>query len=269
MDARMGSNINGPSLIRVPDWVPNRLGRYYLYFAAHRGTYIRLAYADDLQGPWRIHEPGALSLADSLFHDHVASPDVHADNERRELRMYYHGVVRDDVQMTRVATSRDGLQFSARDELLGNSYFRVFRWRGAYYALAMPGVFYRSDDGLSDFRKGPALFSERMRHSAVHVAGDMLQVFYSNAGDCPERILLSEIDLRPDWLAWTATPAMTVLEPEAPYEGGDLPLEPSQRGEIDVPARQLRDPAIYTEEGRTFLIYAVAGERGLALAELR
>ena len=26
MDSRMGSNINGPSLIRVPEWLPNPLG---------------------------------------------------------------------------------------------------------------------------------------------------------------------------------------------------------------------------------------------------
>ena len=135
-------------------------------------------------------------------------------------------------------------------------------------ALAMPGVMYRSEDGMADFRDGPTLFSERMRHSAVRVAGETLHVFYTNAGDCPERILFSEIDLRPDWTSWTATPPATVLEPEVAYEGGDLPLVPSQRGEIDVPVRQLRDPAIYMEAGRTFLVYAVAGERGLALAEL-
>ena len=28
MDDRMGSNINGPALVRVPDWVSDRLGRY-------------------------------------------------------------------------------------------------------------------------------------------------------------------------------------------------------------------------------------------------
>ena len=33
MDGRMGGNINGPSLIRVPDWLADPLGRYYLYFA--------------------------------------------------------------------------------------------------------------------------------------------------------------------------------------------------------------------------------------------
>ena len=42
MDAMMGDNINGPSLIRVPDWIDNPLGRYYLYFANHKGRYIRL-----------------------------------------------------------------------------------------------------------------------------------------------------------------------------------------------------------------------------------
>ena len=44
-------NINGPSVIRVPDWVENPLGAYYLYFAHHKGSYLRLAYADDLAGP--------------------------------------------------------------------------------------------------------------------------------------------------------------------------------------------------------------------------
>ena len=62
MDARMGANVQGPSLIRVPDWVKNPLGRYYLYFADHKGSYIRLAVADAVEGPWRMHEPGALPL---------------------------------------------------------------------------------------------------------------------------------------------------------------------------------------------------------------
>ncbi len=31
---------------------------------------------------------------------------------------------------------------------------------------------------------------------------------------------------------------------------------------------QLRDPAIYEEDGRVYLLYAVAGESGIAIAEL-
>ena len=49
-----GQNINGPSLVRVPDWVEKPLGKYYLYFAHHDGRYIRLAYADDLHGAYSM-----------------------------------------------------------------------------------------------------------------------------------------------------------------------------------------------------------------------
>src|SRR5438874_4243800 len=83
MDARMGDNVNGPSLIRVPEWVERRLGSYYLYFAHHRGRYIRLAYADRLEGPWQTYQPGVLDLADSYFEHHIASPDVLVEEERR------------------------------------------------------------------------------------------------------------------------------------------------------------------------------------------
>ena len=55
---RIGENINGPSVIRVPDWVEDPLGRYYCYFAHHAGSFIRLAYADDMAGPWEIYDPG-------------------------------------------------------------------------------------------------------------------------------------------------------------------------------------------------------------------
>jgi hypothetical protein len=91
LDRRLGGNINGPSLIRVPDWTPNPLGRYYLYFAHHQGTFLRLAYADRLAEPWTIHAPGVLDLAESFFDQHIASPNVHVDHARREIRLYYHG----------------------------------------------------------------------------------------------------------------------------------------------------------------------------------
>ena len=104
MDRWMGRNINGPSAIETPDWLPNRLGRYYLYFAHHLGSYIRLAYADRPEGPWLTYEDGVLDVKQSHFLDHIASPDVHVDNERREIRMYFHGVCETDpavLQKTR------------------------------------------------------------------------------------------------------------------------------------------------------------------------
>jgi hypothetical protein len=58
-------NINGPSVILVPDWVERPLGRYYMYFAHHKGSYIRLAVADDPTGPWTVYDPGVLRLEDT------------------------------------------------------------------------------------------------------------------------------------------------------------------------------------------------------------
>src|SRR4051812_27614106 len=83
-------NINGPSVIRVPSWINRPLGRYYMYFAHHMGHFIRLAYADQLTGPWKIYEPGVLPVSETAFfrpqpdppenlenfYTHVASPEM-------------------------------------------------------------------------------------------------------------------------------------------------------------------------------------------------
>lgn len=284
LDARIGSNINGPSLIRVPEWLPNPLGRYYLYFAHHQGEFIRLAYADDLAGPWQIYGPGTLQLEQTPCHGHIASPDVHVDEENRRIIMYYHGPVLDPAaakaeavtqrfptlggQRSFVATSSDGINFTSAHEILGSSYFRVFRWQEYVYALGMPGIFYRSRDGFTQFEQGPILFTPAMRHSALWRQADTLWVFYSNAGDRPEHILAAQIQLTANWHHWLPSSPISVVMPETLYEGSDLPLEPSARGAIHQRVRQLRDPAIFAEGERIYLLYSIAGENGLAIAEL-
>jgi hypothetical protein len=87
-------------------------------------------------------------------------------------------------------------------------------------------------------------------------------------GEAPERILHATIDLAGDWTTWRETAPVEVLRPARPWEGADLPVEPSRRGSVDVPVNQLRDPAVYEEEGRVYLLYSVAGERGIALARV-
>src|SRR5262249_9927292 len=64
----LGDNVNGPAIIRVPSWVEHPLGRYYMYFAHHMGTQIRLAYADAITGPWHVYEPGVLEGKDTAFY---------------------------------------------------------------------------------------------------------------------------------------------------------------------------------------------------------
>ena len=301
----IGRNIQGPSLIRVPDWVPDPLGAYYLYFADHKGSYIRLAYADDLLGPWRVHPPGSLQIEKSHFPSepppvdrlkleqaaaqraatlggnrlphslekeftatHIASPDVHVDNENRRIVMYFHGLEGFGRQVSRVALSTDGIDFQARPEILGRTYLRVFRHGGATYGIAMPGQVYRSRDGLSNFEPGPLLFNPDMRHCALLKRGSRLYVFWTQVGHAPERILLSLIDLSKPWEEWWETDPVDVLRPERAWEGAGEPVRPSIRSVAYGPVNQLRDPAIFEEDQRVFLLYAVAGESGIAIAEV-
>ncbi|CAN0505430.1 unnamed protein product, partial [Discosporangium mesarthrocarpum] len=157
MDTRMGDNINGPSLIKAPAWLPTPPGRDLLYFADHKGAYLRLAFSGTLAGPWTMYSPGCLDLDASLFptdllpegarpdwvkessqwyYPHIASPDVHVDDETQEVRMYFHGMLTTGEQMTRVARSNDGLHFQVEPDLLGPPYFRVFKHEDWHYALA-------------------------------------------------------------------------------------------------------------------------------------
>lgn len=294
--AELENNINGPSLIRVPEWVTHPLGRYYLYFAHHAGRSIRMAFADRLDGPWMLYPGGVLQLADSHFpttppveedlhpitkrliaqgidgtYPHIASPDAIIDEEEKIIRLYYHGRLADGQQMTRVATSTDGLIFLAQPEILGRPYMRLFQYAEAWYGLAMPGLLYRSADGLTGFERGKNLFEGYTpRHFAVHKEGNRLLIFWTEIGDAPEQIKLSVLRLDGSWQDWQLeNEVKSIRKPERGWEGSELPNIPSRGGAIYEAVNQLRDPAIYKEDGRLFLAYAIAGEQGIGIGELR
>jgi hypothetical protein len=304
--ASLGDNINGPTVIRVPPWVERPLGRYYMYFAHHMGAYIRLAYADAIEGPWKIYEPGVLNVRDTAFfrpqpdppenlenfYTHVASPEVEVDRERQRLVLWFHGwwtegtmwpvgepVAREWArrngysQYTQAATSSDGVHFAMHPGITKAPYLRVFRSNGALYGMGRLGRLLRSTDPLSAFETGPNPFragpyANRVRHVALFQRAGLMHVFFSAIGDAPERILMSTMSISGDWNTWTASPPVDVLQPAAPYECATLPNAPSEAGDVKGPVRQMHDPAIFEEGGRTFLFYSFCGEQGIAAAEL-
>lgn len=178
-----GANINGPSLIRVPDWIPpayraHPTALYYLYFAHHRGDYIRLAWAKDLAGPWHLVNTGlgvpvgargvldlgpsdSIPLAHGLtIEEHIASPDVFVDDRARRIVMFFHAPVDAPSyldQRTLVATSADGLDFNGAIEpaMLGKSYFRVFPFGEELFALGFRGSVYRAPDPSAPWTPAP------------------------------------------------------------------------------------------------------------------
>lgn len=304
--ASLGGNVNGATVVRVPAWVQRPLGRYYMYFANHMGESIRLAYADGPEGPWRIYEPGVLHVRDTAlyreqpdppgaladFYTHVASPEIFVDTEQQRFVLWVHGWwtngerwpstlaearqwarARGYAQFTQAAVSTDGLHFTVQPAITRTSYIRVFRRGGAYFGVSRLGLLSRSTDPLASFETGQSLFAGtafagRVRHVAIVPRGDVLHVWFTAIGDAPERVFHTTVDVRGDWTTWKAGAATEVIRPEASYECAELPNVPSEGGDIDGPARQIRDPFVYTENDRAWLYYAVCGEQGIAAAEI-
>ena len=303
----LGDNVNGPSIICVPSWIPHPLGRYYAYFGHHKGQFIRLAYADVITGPWKIFEPGVVPVGETAFfrpqpdppdgptdqfYTHVASPEIYVDEAHKRLVVWTHGWWTDNQrwplgavqarawarrngygQFTQPGESVDGLHFTLHPAITRVSYLRVFRHDGYLYGMARLGLLLRSTDPLASFEVGSNPFAggpyaDRVRHVATVLRGRTLFVFFTGIGDAPERIMLSTIDLAGDWQSWKASAPVELLRPDAPYECPDLPNVPSAAGEIEGRARQLRDPGIFEDAGKTFLFYSICGEQGLAAAEL-
>jgi len=290
---QLDGNANGPALIKVPDWVKNPLAQYCLYFAHHEGRSIRLAYANHITGPWTLSKTPALTLSESLFpvepskytelneqikqdiangddgnYPHIASPDVIIDETSQLIRLYYHGRLEDGTQATRVAISTDGLNFVAQPEVLGLAYFRMFKQGEYHYAMAMPGVLYRSRDGLTNFEVGPTITGQAIRHFAFLQQGNNWSIFWTRVGDTPERILCSALLTTENWQYWKLGPDTEIHRPQKDWEGNNQPLIPSKYGSVMQAVNQLRDPAVYTEDGRIYLLYSTAGEQGIAIGEL-
>ena len=302
----LGDNVNGPTVVRVPEWVDRPLGKYYMYFANHMGTFVRLAYAPAVSGPWKVHEPGVLDVHDTAFfreqpdpvetredfYTHVASPEILFDAAARRIVIWTHGwwtrgerwpVKPADArtwarangygQYTQSAVSNDGLHFTVQPAVTKTSYLRVFARGSSYFGVSRLGLVSRASNPLDEFVPGPNVFrgtafAGRVRHVALVVRNNRLLVFFTAIGDAPERVYMSSVDLVADWQAWHASAFTEVLAPETAYECVDLPNVPSEGGDISAPAKQIRDPFVFEDEGRAFLFYSTCGEQGIAAAEI-
>ncbi len=275
-------NINGPCLIRMPDWATRALGRYHLYFGHHSGKFLRLAYADQIEGPWRIHGPGVLSSTQGGFGGlekpgHIASPDLHINHEKKRIELFCHGVTireKGRSHLSRMLWSEDGLNFQEASCEIAPTYLRMFEVRGQRYGIAKaqdgtsPQVLLRWRGWGEPLEVGPS-FGYGIRHVAVQVEGDQLLLFYSRAETDPESILFSTLSLQGDWQSWpdSMRDEQLLLQPERDYEGIHYPRAQS-KSQAQTQVCQLRDPFFFREKGRNYLLYSVAGEMGLALAEV-
>ncbi|MWG35015.1 hypothetical protein [Halomarina oriensis] len=121
-DDRIGANVDGPSVVGIPDWVADPLGRYYCYFAHHESTHqtrvrgrparpvagLHARHAAPRRGPVR----GSRRLAGR------------ARQPRRTAIQALLLRLPGGKQETDVAVSDDGLEFAPLDRILGETYFQ-------------------------------------------------------------------------------------------------------------------------------------------------
>ncbi|MDJ0638553.1 MAG: hypothetical protein QNJ20_06945 [Paracoccaceae bacterium] len=285
----IGQNTNGPCVVRVPEWVTNPLARFYMYFAHHTGTYIRMAVSDDLLGPWRVVDTPPLHLSETRFAQepvthqtatgdvvtepaHIASPDVHILEESRQIVMLFHGLNEDGNQTTGIATSTDGATFSTEgfETDVAPPYLRLCSVGGRFIGVSWGGQIFTSDSPFGPFEKGPPLLERPNgpglipRHPALVWRNNRLHCFYSLIGDCPERIWHVAAKPGVTWDDWQLGEPHTLLAPEVEWEGSELPKFPSRIGAATKIENALRDPFVCENH----IFYVGGGESCIAAAHL-
>ena len=192
--------------------------------------------------------------------------------------MYFHGAVLGSAQRSFVATSPNGIDFTVSQAGLAAAYLRAVRWNDLWIGMDKSASLRWSRDGLTKFAKSRVnnlgVPAAALRHVALELAGatgarpSALHVYYTKVGDAPESIWRCTIDLDHGWQARQARGHTLVLAPEKMWEGAMRRTRPSKRGLVRTRERALRDPAIFMEGGSAYLLYAVAGEGGIAIARL-
>ncbi len=285
LQPKAGQNINGPTCVEMPTWFTARMGRFHLYFADHAGKYIKLAFCDTIDGQWKIADTRAIDLR--YFkdaYDHIASPDVLLDEERQILILYFHARAHSKgrEQWTfAMCMDKDGKIVKVIDVPLAPFYLRVFRYDGEVFGLSKGGLCWRSQDGLTPFKRGKNIINlDRsddlwqneigdVRHVSVDLKGKNLGVYFTRIGDKPERILYGTVNLSDqDWRNWIVGEVIEIMRPEEDYEGVKVPLAPSQSGPSLQMENALRDPFFFRLGNAKYLFYSVAGEKGVGLAKL-
>ncbi|MDE0114651.1 MAG: hypothetical protein OXN84_20505 [Albidovulum sp.] len=286
----IGAKINGPSAIRVPDWIEAPLGRYYLKLADRQGDRIRLAYSLEIPVPTHVHEPGLLrleasgiptqfsefnlperfrnSVVSGGLRPHNDSPVVHVDRARQPIVIHCRCLERDCTQIIQCAVSKNGFDFLDPQPNGADYYARVFEWQGVGYASELAAWLYRLRDSGLSFPGRTRLGDPSTRHVAFFPYEDLPFQILSRFGDAPERLLISRIFATVDWRDWSLSDPLEFLRAEMPREGAGKPILPSRACPADGLVSQLRDPFVLIEDYCLWLFYACASESSLGLARL-
>jgi hypothetical protein len=108
----------------------------------------------------------------------------------------------------------------------------------------------------------------QIRHGHIFAHDGRIHMTFSRIGDAPERCLHCEVVPADDWADWRFGPVSDLLRPAPSWEGGDLPMRPSIMGTAWDRLHELRDPALFTDNGQVYMAYCGGAESGLGIARV-
>jgi hypothetical protein len=278
------SNICNPCIVKVPEWVRDPIGKYYLYYADHRGKFIKFAFSNSIFNNWKIKLNTIINI--NSFKNainHIASPEIYIDNNKKKFYLLTHShSTTHKGQWTYVSESNNGLNFKViNDKPLAPFYLRVFKYNNFFYGVSKGGNLWKSNDLINEFEPCQNLFDlsksndllhnydGAIRHVGLFVENNTLYIFYSKIGDKPERIYYSRLILEVNDKNWKFTFETELLRPTLDFEGANLPLTKSKPGDTPFMENALRDPYLFKINNNYYLAYCVKGEFGIAIAEIK
>ena len=278
------SNICNPCIIKVPEWVKDSLGKYYLYYADHRGKYIKFAFSNFIFNNWRSKLDIIINI--NSFNNainHIASPEIYIDDIKKKFYLLTHShSATHKGQWTYVSESNNGLHFKVvNDKPLAPFYLRVFKYNNFFYGVSKGGNLWKTNELIREFYPCQNLFDPSksnellhnyegaVRHVGLFVENNILYIFYSKIGDKPERIYFSKLNLEKNDKNWKFNSETELLRPTMDFEGANLPLLKSKPGDTPVAENALRDPYLFKINSNYYLAYCVQGEFGIAIAEIK
>ena len=179
----------------------------------------------------------------------------------------------------------DGLHFTPQAPLLGSPYFRATRLEGVIYLSMWEGRLGRMTSWEGPVELAPPIHEgyhlpphvsgsdsgqpgRQIRHGHIFAHDGRIHMTFSRIGDAPERCLHCEVVPADDWADWRFGPVCDLLHPTPGWEGGDLPMRPWIMGTAWGRLHELRDPALFTDNGQVYMAYSGGAESGLGIARV-
>lgn len=267
-------SVGGAAMLVVPKWLKNPRGKYYLYSASSRGTYIRMNVADDVAGPYHTQEDGVLHMdTDVKFcKDHMLGPSILVDDDTEELVMYFRCNCKntDDKQcdmngeVVFAATSKDGYAWKASHDAVTSVSASVVKIGSFYYLFNKDTVYY-SEDKVTGWKSSgkPANTDKnaKMQFPSMMVVGNKVVSTWSNREADTIDYAVASLEgkdlsepLTGDFWSSFGNPAVLVRQTEEwekPLHGGNA----------------VKDPTLFKDHnGHIMMTYTVAADTGIGLA---